>query len=107
MNEVVTIKLPTIDECDFEFKYDWETDILPEEHLDSSTSAQIRAQMNAGDMSAWFRVEVICSWRTLKSSDFLGGCSYKSFTAFEKDECAEDMKKEAYSYLISTLKGLH
>jgi hypothetical protein len=106
MTQQITVTLPTIDQCNIAFEYEWETDVRPEDDLEKECAKLVRAQMNAGEMSAWFMATCTCEWKGLQGTSYLGACSYESFEQFELDLYAYDMKNEAYAEMIKSIQRL-
>lgn len=97
------------------FTIEYRLFVLPEEDSpegqfeDPDQLAHVLAAINTGNPFAWFTAKVTATIEFEKlvyeGADYLGGCSYNS----KEDFCApggywDDMKKEALSRLMETLK---
>lgn len=74
---------------------------------DPRDARKILNRLEKEDHSAWFMVEVEVSLKdtSIKASDHLGGCSYKSFDDFiDSDDYYQDMVSQATSELELKMK---
>ena len=70
----------------------------------------IQDELDSGNQWAWCSVRVVAEIEMpgscFEGDDYLGCCSYKNQTDFEKDGYFKDMKSEALKELIRTLKDV-
>jgi hypothetical protein len=85
----------------------------PEGHFDNAKQATyVVEQYNSGNTWAWCCVEVVCTPRAdslegLKTSSYLGGCSYRDEEDFKTGGYYEDMQAETLAELNSKLEAVY
>lgn len=111
--ETITIKLPSIDQIEFELIAEYETTPIEgnalasgDDETDRKQEQMIKRQLRNGNVWAWASVELKGKYKGLEVSDYLGCCSYKSEKDFKKDGYYDDMKSEVYRMIIEKLKSL-
>lgn len=75
---------------DVEFTAECE-DIDPRNHCEVEDAKYIIEQLNNGNDAAWFSAKVEISGKGFYETDYLGGCSYKSFKEFKESDYFADM----------------
>ncbi|MEJ7644243.1 MAG: hypothetical protein WKF87_06590 [Chryseolinea sp.] len=110
--ETITIKLPTIDQINFELIAEYES--MPvkgnamasgDEKVDKKVEDSIIRRINNGNVWAWAAVELKGTYKGLEFSDHLGCCSYKSKADFKQPGgYYDDMKQVVYDGIIEALK---
>jgi hypothetical protein len=74
---------------------------------DEETERNVMNDFNSGNYAAWFcaKVTVILDGTDLEATDYLGGCSYKSFEEFiDTKDYFGDMIDTATNELVSTMR---
>lgn len=68
---------------------------------------QVQNQYNSGNYAAWFCAKVEVKFKGLEFTDYLGGCSYKSFSEFQSDESGYyvDMINTCLHQINSDIEG--
>ncbi len=109
----VKFKLPKISQVEFTLECQPEDMQIKgnasaiDEDTDNEVEQYIIDELNSGNEWAWCCVKVTASYKGREGTDYLGGCSYKSEEDFKKDGYWEDMKKQAFDDLISSLQSLN
>ena len=79
-----------------------------DEETDKRVEDEIIRRLDRDDISAWFCAKVTCTVvegdYTFNGVDFLGACSYNSEQEFLESDVVEDMKKEAYSGAVHSIR---
>ncbi len=71
-----------------------------DEETDRAQEKWVRNQLRSGNTWAWCSVKVTASWKDFESSEYLGGCSYRSEEEFtEPGGYYDDLKAEALEQL--------
>jgi hypothetical protein len=85
-----------------------EEDLDFQDHFSEEEDVKwIENQLNYGNMSAWFcaKLTVKLDGTDLEATDYLGGCSYKSFEEFtDTKDYFGDMIDTATNELVSTMR---
>lgn len=109
----IRIKLPKITEV--EFTMEVEQDDCPvrgnamasgDDAIDKKVEEEIIQRLDNGDVWAWACVCVCATWKGMEGRAYLGACCYNDEADFKKDGYYKDMKTEAYTELINSLKAL-
>ena len=114
MKNTIKIKIPTIDQIEFELIAEFEH--IPvkgnaiasgDEDYDNEVEIGIIERLESGDVWAWAAVEVKGTYKGITASDYLGGCSYKDEKDFKQPGgYYDDMKSEVYRMIVEQLKAL-
>lgn len=113
MTKTIKVKLPTMEEVNFEIIVTNEDLEIRgnaiasgDDDVDKKVEDELIERVNNGEVWAWASVEVCASWRGFKASDYLGACSYQDEKGFKEDGYYDDMKATAFEELTKQIEAL-
>jgi len=96
----VNVECP--EKVEYLFDYQWEDEPLESYFDDDDIIAEIREQIDEGNMFAWFYVKLTAKWGAIEGDPvYLGACSYKNEADFLASESyyLQELRHEAYDNL--------